>query len=78
MDDGAGGGPLILVLERDMAYPARIAVRAVLEEGELAPVSLLDYRVLLRRALADLPGDVKSILVCPFPQRRKDDRGRIP
>ena len=69
---------MILVLERDPAHPSKVVTRAVLEYGDIAPASLMEYRIMLRQALADLPGKVEQVAVARFPQRRKDDRGRIP
>ena len=69
---------MILVLERDFARPSRVVTRAVLEYGDLAPASLMEYRLMLRQALADLPGDVRAVPVGVLPQRRKDDREKIP
>ena len=75
MADNAGARSLILVLERDFARPSRVVTRAVLEHGDLAPTSLMEYRLMLRQALADLPGDARAVPVGIMPQRRKDDRG---
>ena len=69
---------MILVLERDPAHPSKVVTRAVLEYGDIAPASLMEYRIMLRQALADLPGDVRAVPVGVLQQRRKDDRGRIP
>lgn len=65
---------MILVIERDYDYPGRRKTRVVLDEGELPPKSMLDIRVELRKALDDLPGDIRGLTICPCPKRRKDDK----
>lgn len=66
---------MILVIERDPDHPGRRITRVVLDEpGEFPPKSMLDVRVELRKALDDLPGDIRGLTICPCPKRRKDDK----
>ena len=62
---------MMLVLENDPERPHKIAVRIVLEEDDKQPDSLLDIRVMLQRALNDLPGRISLIPFKRFDDKRK-------
>lgn len=64
---------MILVLETDAARPTKLCVRVVLDPGEMPPASLLELRVLLRRAIEDLPRDIRDITVIPDRRRPNDN-----
>ena len=62
-----------MVIENSPDKPTRLAVRVVLDPGELPPASLLELRVILRRAIEDLPRDIRELTVISERRSKKDN-----
>ena len=64
---------MTVVIEEHPVHKFRTQVRIVLDQGEIPPTSLLDIRVLLRRAIADLPNDIRQLTIISDRRKSKGD-----